>query len=269
MSLRRWADAIRTQHWSFTDAWSQGQLLHLNNLLGEITGVAGSSLVCGNFIFNNQPNTDLGADGYDNYQAPKDQNVPLYLRRMWVGGDVTWTNRVTPNDVIKCTETVTGVRAVGSSAFVQIARAFESSGSTPFLRETRMLVYTNEKYLPSVETPSSKKATLAPGKTIVFSPDHVRRFCSLSYNLHKIHSDKNYCLTENLRDIVVPGPLLAATMLYYHSALSDLSLVGFRYRNSLPCYVNDEVEVGVKGRKVWISRESQSLCEGEFTHSNQ
>lgn len=268
MSLRRWADAIRTRHWSFTDAWSQGQLLHLNNLLGEITGVAGSSLACGNFIFNNQPNTDLGADGYDNYQAPKDKSVPLYLRRMWVGGEVAWTNTVRPNDVVTCTETVTGVRAVGSSAFVQISRAFENTANTPFLRETRMLVYTNEKFLPSAE-PASSTATLPPANTIVFSPDHVRRFCSLSYNLHRIHSDKNYCLTENLRDIVVPGPLLAATMLYYHSALNGQPLAGFRYRNSLPCYVNDKVGVGMEGEKIWISRDTRSLCEGVFTHTKQ
>lgn len=46
-------------------------------------------------LFNNQLNTKLGSDGYDNYQAPvNEQGEQLYLRRMWARGELSLCQRL-------------------------------------------------------------------------------------------------------------------------------------------------------------------------------
>lgn len=320
MSLKVWTAQIKKQVWIWDDTYSIGQISHLSRLLRDILPLPHPSarLHGYNFIFNNQTNSDLGADGYDNYQAPKVGGRALFSRRMWVGGSLHHILPLRVNDVVQCIERVTAVRQVGPSVFVTIGRDMKRTGQR-VMTEKRTLVYTNERY----EAPDTGREVLRSGSLgagfgekarisgcgnqdpgsnkppasgeivaddlvnavplvtgfslkcnsdthsagLRFGLSDVMRFCSLSYNLHKIHYDRNYCLSENLAAVVVPGPLLALVMLHYVSSmLPQMEIAQFTYRNSLPCYIDEEVEIVLLRHdaryKVFVMRGLQLLAGG-------
>lgn len=295
MSVRAWAAHIKKQAWVWDDTYSIGQISHLSALLRRIVPLPRHSarLHGYNFIFNNQTNECLGADGYDNYQAPMDGARALFSRRMWVGGALDHLRPLQPNDVVRCTERVRAVRQVGASVFVTVGRDMARAGEQ-VMHETRTLVYTNERYLApggagnvtglravsaTKDTQSLEKrhaadtepafsardSSLSTG--LLFCLSDVMRFCALSYNLHKIHYDRRYCASENLPNVVVPGPLLASVMLHYASSLlPDVNFGRFTYRNSLPCYIDEPVELVLRpregGYEVHVMRGLRQLAGG-------
>lgn len=278
MSLRVWAAHIKKQAWIWDDTYSIGQIAHLSRLLRDILPLPRptSRLHGYNFIFNNQTNAHLGSDGYDNYQAPKDGARALFSRRMWVGGTLDHYSALQPNDVVRCTERVRAVRQVGASVFVTVGREM-TRGEQRVMAEKRTLVYTNERY---TEKPRADNWTHKPSRThsagdigapaLLFRLSDVMRFCSLSYNLHKIHYDRQYCKLENLANVVVPGPLLALVMLHYvSSVLPGVEIGGFTYRNSLPCYIDELVDLILrphgKDYEVHVMRGLQLLAGGVVT----
>lgn len=234
--------------WRSIDTYGVGGVAHLERLLrlvipgqGEIGNPLSLQPPLGaNFIFNNPENTNVGLDGYDNEQAPKDENGNFYRRRMWVSGKLDFLRPIHTNDVVECNDRVSLVRRIGDSVFVQIDKQY-SVGEGLALKELRSLVYTNK--------PFSEKADLTEtgnpdGAEVTFSALDVRKFCSLSYNLHKIHHSKAHCLAEGFPEIVVPGPLLTQTMLrvlQLNTDVQDLRL--FSYKMSSPCYVGEPLVV--------------------------
>lgn len=351
MSLRAWATQIKRQVWVWDDTYSVGQIAHLSVLLRDILPLPRPTtrLHGYNFIFNNQTNSNLGDDGYDNYQAPMDGARALFSRRMWVGGALDHYAPIRANDVVRCTERVRAVRQVGASVFVTVARDMARGGDR-VMEEKRTLVYTNERYgggegndmergsdggsessefpkaprlcvqekhqaerflqtegqthqtesfltiLPPsasrerparqtspklnlsildnfglTSTPLGSAVSVNDGNIstgLLFRLSDVMRFCSLSYNLHKIHYDRRYCASENLPNVVVPGPLLALVMLHYVSSLlPDADIGRFVYRNSLPCYIDEPVELVLRahngGYDVRVMRGQQLLAGGQ------
>lgn len=300
--LSTWAKAIKTSTWVWKDSYSPGPVAHLSLLLQEIVQKPPPPKLYGySFLFNNQTNSDLGADGYDNYQAPQFEGKALYSRRMWVSGLIEYPGDPPKvNDQILCTELVTSVRSVNNSVFVSISRNFLGSVG-PVMSETRALVYTNEKYKQTEDAGQKDKgasdgtqsdevndiARLAESELFLaealssknkglegpyqplllkFTLDQVRRYCALTYNLHKIHLDKAYCVLENLKDVVVPGPMLVLTLLYYYSTLNpEAKIQSFKYRNSEPCYVDENVKLVISENVVKFQNDGRTLCSGTIT----
>ena len=89
--------------------FSIGKYNNLTNLLNSILQInhhptVNKSWFQGfHFLFNNQLNTKLGSDGYDNYQAPvNEQGEQLYLRRMWARGELEFVSTPPLNSPIDC-----------------------------------------------------------------------------------------------------------------------------------------------------------------------
>lgn len=249
--VQKWASHIKRQKWVWDDVYSVGGINHLTNLFHDIIPLQKPlpSLYGYNFIFNNQTNSLLGSDGYDNYQAPMDdENHQLFRRRMWVGGSLDYLGPLpTTNDLVRCEERIRNVRTVGSSVFVTIMRSFTCKDS-PVMTEQRTIMYTNEAFQPTLKQEVHLNPNVSDGvqdsTSCTFRLLDVMRFSALSYNLHKIHYDRLYCASENLRDVVVSGPLLVLVMLHYAATkLPDLRIQRFSYRNSLPCYIDEEVQL--------------------------
>lgn len=309
--VSRWAAHIKTKTWTWDDTYSVGSISHLSRLLNEIAPAKPSKLYGYSFLFNNQTNSELGADGYDNYQAPQSEDGALFSRRMWVGGMLEYFSEPPKlNDQVKCVEKVKSVRSVGTSTFVSIARDFFVEESR-VMKETRTLVYTNERFgiektmaneknlihdektMANEKNLTSEKAILVTKtigllhqltngiehtstnlihsglgfgpsrRTLTFRPLDVLRYNALSYNLHKIHYDKRYCLEENLPDIVVSGPMLVLTMLHCFSGMyPEIKIKAFKYRNSEPCYVDDVVDLVICEDLVCIEKMGRPLCRG-------
>lgn len=271
--IAAWAKKIKNCSWVWDDVHSIGQHNHLSTLLQGLIPSQSRNLYGTHFIFNNQSNTNLGSDGYDNYQAPMSESGnPLFQRRMWVNGHLEYFGKGPQiNDLIRCIEKVKAVRTVGTSVFVTIDRDFAVSNGSTVLRELRTLVYTNELYQrPQVDkdpqvVPSEEE--LVAEKQFLFSLNDVRRFSSLSYNLHKIHSDVQYCHQENLANVIASGPLLASMMLHYFSSIfPDVKIRSFKYRNSEPCYIDESLVMHVRKKganyEIHIVKDDRKLCGG-------
>lgn len=271
MSVSRWAAAIKHQRWLWRDTYSLGAIGHLTELLHEVVPQKTDRLYGYTFIFNNQSNSTLGTDGYDNYQAPTDDGKQLFARRMWVNGSLSFFHGAPrPGDVIDCEERVTAVRTVGLSVFVGIKRDF-SRDSRPFMLETRMLMYTNEPYKAPEDAkqldtqPTHEQEVLR--QMLSISRSQLMRFSALSYNLHKIHYDRAHCTSEGLRNIIVSGPFLVLLMLHCVAAsFPDREITSFKYKNSGPCYIDENVDLVISASAqhctVRIDHDGRTLCGG-------
>lgn len=271
--VRQWANHIKSKSWVWDDVYSVGGLNHLKTLLGEIIPSQSINIYGYHFIFNNQSNSNLGQDGYDNYQAPMSESgKPLFQRRMWVNGLLEYyRNGPEVYDQIRCIEKIQSVRSIGDSVFVTIGRDFSKLEGSPVLKELRTLVYTNELYRKPelVGKVSEVPRSLVGSYKFKLSANDVMRYSSLSYNLHKIHYDLQYCRLEKLANVIASGPFLALLMLHYFQSLFPrTNIKSFKYRNSEPCYVDEELELAVikagENYNVSIMKDGRILCGGNL-----
>lgn len=290
MSLARWTSQIKNQKWIWDDTVSLGQLAHLWVLLREIVPAKTSTMYGTSLIFNNQTNANMGLDGYDNYQAPQDAGNQLFERRMWVSGSLKFHEVPMMGQHLRCMEHVLLVRKVGDSVFVTIQRRTreldltkeENEGEVKrsVVDEVRSLVYKQkaEKEAEkrdfikddSISSNSNETPDTTHKHHFLISPGQVARFSALSYNLHKIHHDREYCLSEGLEDVVVLGPMLVNVMLHYFASVHPkVNLDSFKYRMSDPCYVNRPLTMTLEddlGRyELAIWENGRKLCLGTAT----
>ncbi|PSK38732.1 hypothetical protein C7M61_002671 [Candidozyma pseudohaemuli] len=296
MSLARWTSQIKNARWTWDDTVSLGQLKHLRTLLNEIIPSKTWTLYGTSLLFNNQTNASLGLDGYDNYQAPQENGKQLFDRRMWVSGSLKFWNTPRIGESLRCVERVQLVRRVGDSVFVAVLREtrkldFDSEvegGSVKvgnertgdvIVSELRSLVYKwradvsekpNSETSENIETSSpvaSKEPDPDASTELTISASQVSRFSALQYNLHKIHYNRDYCLSEGLSDVIVLGPMLVNIMLHYLALRYPKAVIElFSYRMSEPCYVDRPLRIsmenGEKSVEIAVWEGSKKLCNG-------
>mgnify|MGYP001040057652 CR=1 FL=1 len=250
MSLvKQWSNIIKKAQWDSIDTLSAGSTTHLYNLLLSIISVPCSNRTPQHlffngfhFLYNNQPNINVAADGYDNYQAPVDDtDKELFSRRLWVKGCVNFFPRSDQFNTIKCSERILNVRVMKESTFVNIERNFTTNDQS-ILNETRTLMYTNQPFVANNSSralPTQVSHTLS----ITLSPTDLLKYSFLTYNLHKIHWDANYCQTvEKLPNVIVHGPFMVTLLLYWFNCkYPHLPIKSFAYKNLMPCFVNESL----------------------------
>lgn len=246
--MLQWSKYIKTQQWNFIDNISIGSIGHMDRLLASILPnfkpePNSKGLSPGyHFLFNNQLNQNLGKDGYDNYQAPVDLSTGnlLFARRMWVKGRLEFLNPIPINQIIGCQETVTLNKLIGDQSFVNIQRLFEDS-----LKETRMLMYTNNPYVDN-QSPQPSKDLPLNKQIISVNQSQVLKFSCLSYNLHKIHLDKPYCQLEGLQTIILQGPfIISIGLAWFRQLFPELTITSFAYKNVNPLYIDESMELQI------------------------
>lgn len=293
MSLARWTSQIKNARWTWDDTVSLGQLKHLRTLLNEIIPSKTWTLYGTSLLFNNQTNASLGLDGYDNYQAPQENGKQLFDRRMWVSGSLKFRKTPRIGESLRCIERIQLVRRVGDSVFVAVLREtrkldFDSEvegGSVKvgnentgdvLVSELRSLVYkwradasenTETKTTESSSTVTQNETN--PDTTLEFtiSASQVSRFSALQYNIHKIHYNCDYCLSEGLSDVIVLGPMLVNIMLHYFALRYPKAAIElFSYRMSEPCYVDRQLRIsmenGEKNVEIAVWEGNKKLCNG-------
>lgn len=272
--VQQWATNIKTLSWTIKDTISLGHVTHLRNLLHEIVPgeeAINPRLYGYSFLFNTQTNNTMGSDGYDNYQAPLAPcGRQLFKRRMWAGGRFEYlSDQPTVNHSVDCVERVTAVRVLQQNAFVLIEREF-SSKNTPFLKELRTLIYTSDPFQQNLEMGRASEDLFEQSVTTTFRLEHIMRYNFLTYNLHKIHYDRAYCLLEGLQDVIVSGPFMVLVLLHYFAGqYPDRVIKSFKYRNSKPCYIDKDVDLCIRGKDrvfdLEIVGDKQILCSGTIT----
>lgn len=246
-----WNRQILKQQWLSRDNLSLGLTGHFLQLCQKVTGVSPANatpsywLTRGShFLYNVQLNIDLGIDGYDNYQAPMDYDSrPLYRRRLWGKGTINFEHLTKDLSLaleLNCTESIKSARTIGDSTYVTISRHF-TTNSTPILIELRTLVYTNQPFMSSATQRPVIDFANTVSLPLNLDRNDITKFSFLTFNLHKIHLDREYCRGyEGLPDAIVQGPFMVSLMLYWIDNLVG-PVSSFTYRNHEPCLVGEEV----------------------------
>lgn len=254
--VSQWFGHVKAKKWTFHDHYSVGPAINLSSLLasvlpGKYHTTNHQYLVPGyHFLYNNQPNILLGSDWYDNYQSPVDSDLkPLYKRRLWVGGQIDFHTPTRLATAMECEESITSVRNMFDTTFVTIKRNYTTEDASPILNEVRTLAYTNELYKPSNQTLTFSDDEAAHVIPFTLSASDIGRYCALTYNLHKIHSDPHYCRTqEHLPNVLVPGPFMVTVALSLTLRLLSRgqTIKSIKYKNIEPCFVNTPLQMIVK-----------------------
>jgi len=254
IGLDQWSRYIKLKTWIFEDTCSTINSNNLLLLLNDIfpkrfqarkLSFENNNLPIGfHFLYNNQPNTSLGTDGYDNYQAPIFENEQLYKRRMWVKGSIDIYKSPLLNHYLKCTEKVHTVKTFGDTTFVYINREFRDAQCLNFI-ENRTLIYKNDLY--QLVTNHVSFPRFNDTLNIKLSYNDIIRYSYLTYNCHKIHYDRNYCQEiENLPEIIVQGPFMVTLLLYWFQKLHpEFTIERFTYKNIEPWFLHDTVLFGI------------------------
>lgn len=164
------------------------------------------------------PSAQLGPDGHPargGFLPP----VPL-PRRMWAGGMLAFSGRFLVGQTVRRRSSVEDIRLkqgrAGSLIFVTVQHSYDVCGQA-VLSERQDIVYRD---IPGPEGKSGD----AVEATSVESADVSRayqadapllfRYSALTFNSHRIHYDRPYCLDEeHYPGLVVHGPLQATCLL--------------------------------------------------------
>lgn len=200
----------------------------------------------------------LGTDGHP---ARGDFLPPVPLpRRMWAGGDLTFTGKFHVGDAVRRTSTITDIAMKagrsGQLCFVSITHDYATAAGS-VLKETQTIVF-REFASPST---AEAESLPAPDRWIAVNADSVLlfRYSAATLNAHRIHYDRNYCIeVERYSGLLVHGPLQATYLLRIATEIND----GFRperfdYRGVSSLF--DQQVISANGRRtakdidLWIA----------------
>ncbi len=149
--------------------------------------------------------------------------VPL-PRRMWAGSQLEWLRAPRLGETLRRDSKVESVDLKqgksGTLVFVKVRHEWRS-GAALLMREGQDIVYRDAppaaraEPSPPAEPPvwreplgaNPARCALVPNDVLLF------RYSALTFNSHRIHYDRRYCLeVEGYPGLVVHGPLLATVM---------------------------------------------------------
>lgn len=159
----------------------------------------------------------LGPDGH---AALGDFLPPVALpRRMWAGGSFEFHQALKIGDKVTKASTITDVTvkqgSSGKLCFVTVKHEYVT-GPDLRLIELHDIVY-RDMPKPGSE-PRRVAAPENPDWTIQITPGPVMlfRYSALTFNSHRIHYDRDYCInTEGYPGLVVHGPLIASLLVHH------------------------------------------------------
>ena len=225
-------------------------------------------------------------DGTDALHSPG----PPFTRRMWAGGTLRNYNGPLCFDGTQhlCRERITDVQIKGpeldekifvtislwiGSENVTIENGHKRSHPSVKVKEDRTLVFMRDRAPNDGNQERSSDKILKPteqadySRIITPTAQLLFRFSALTWNAHKIHLDRQYCLeVEGHRNLLVHGPLTVILMLkVLREYLWKLSangaakeqIVSVEYRNLAPLYAEEPMRVCVKRKEdksfsLWI-----------------
>jgi len=214
------------------------------------------------------PASDLGRDGH-----PKlgDFLPPVALpRRMWAGGRLEMNKPLRIGDVARRQSSVTDVTLKngrsGALCFVVVRHEFYV-GDELRLAEEHDIVYRQEAD-PDQPTPALPLAPTDADWSQEINPDPVTlfRYSALTFNGHRIHYDRRFCLEdEGYEGLVVHGPLTATWLLgLVQDQLPDASIRHFSFRAVSPVFDTGPVTIAGKRKDgsvdLWAATASGHLA---------
>jgi 3-methylfumaryl-CoA hydratase len=172
------------------------------------------------------PTSDLGPDGHPRrggFLPP----IPLPIR-MWAAGELVLNHTPRIGDVVQRVSRIEDVRLkrgrTGPLCFVTVRHELRIAGE-PALAEKQDIVYRG----PDSDTPSpAAEATIERHpeprwrRNVDANPVLLFRYSALTFNGHRIHYDRRYCIEkEGYPGLVVHAPLQASLLLQFAAEIRD------------------------------------------------
>jgi 3-methylfumaryl-CoA hydratase len=221
------------------------------------------------------PQTEpMSALGHDGHPAKGGFLPPVPLpRRMWGGGLLEFFDPLLVGDTVTRHSVIKDVALKNGSGGVFCIVAVQHDAHTsrgPAVRERHDIVY-----LPSdkgiAKAPSGDRnagglsRSLPDAKwseEIVADSVTLFRYSALTFNGHRIHYDRRFCIEEEgYPGLVVHGPLQATLLLRFAASIRDKRTpLRFEYRGLRPLFDGGKFRLNAiddgDGMKLWSSDES-------------
>ncbi|KAI9744839.1 MAG: hypothetical protein M1818_001764 [Claussenomyces sp. TS43310] len=210
-----------------------------------------------------QVEAELGADGSD---TPYNPDAP-FTRRMWAGGELTWSGQNTlkaEQNVSETTKVLSAeakrTKAGEDMIVVGVEKTFENDNGVALV-DRRSWIFRPAITNPMPVAPRPTEVALSDGPhTRDFTQTAVTlfRFSALTFNGHKIHYNREWCREmEGHRDLVVHGPLnLTLIVDMWRDVVAAGKLVmpkSVVYRATHPVYAGDTYRVILEDEREKIS----------------
>lgn len=214
------------------------------------------------------PMAQLGPDGHPargGFLPP----VPL-PRRMWAGGRLEFYDRLHIADVVTRRSSIRDVAAkqgrTGTLCFVTVDHEISTCRGLA-IRERQDIVYRDaESSQPAA--PAAAQASALPqqpastpqwSRAVLADPVLLFRYSALTFNGHRIHYDRPYCLNvEGYPGLVVHGPLQATLLLDLAASLkAGRAPSSFEFRSVKPLFDGAHITVNASesedGLQLWTA----------------
>ncbi|WP_341990119.1 MaoC family dehydratase N-terminal domain-containing protein [Azorhizobium sp. AG788] len=184
------------------------------------------------------PLEGLGPDGHPargGFLPP----VPL-PRRMWAGGKLEWLDALRVGDDVarasRIADVVVKEGRTGTLCFVTVDHEISTARGLA-IRERQDIVYRG------TDAPAGGSGTAAPPRTaswqesVEASPVLLFRYSAITFNGHRIHYDRTYCIEEEgYPGLIVHGPLQATLLAEFAGRLLGRSPKTFAFRSVRPIF---------------------------------
>ncbi|MGC4025210.1 MAG: MaoC family dehydratase N-terminal domain-containing protein [Mesorhizobium sp.] len=163
-----------------------------------------------------------------------------FPRRMWAGGALTYSGELRVGQLVTRHSEIADVALKtgrsGSLCFITVNHTFNAGGTT-VLKERQDIVYREAHGGNPAPVSEPTRPTGTNSREIVPSPTLLFRYSALTFNSHRIHYDRTYCVeVEHYPGLVVHGPLQATLLLHYANELRGSPPRSFSFRSGMPLF---------------------------------
>ena len=188
--------------------------------------------------FLSTPN--ISETGYDGHAAKGGFVPPVPLpRRMWAGGRLMFTRLLKIGEQVERRSTIKNLSfkqgRTGRLAFVVVEHEYHGSEGGCIVEE-HDIVYRESPLADAAKpAPQFAPARAEWARSILPSPLLLFRYSALTFNGHRIHYDREFCVEEGYSGLVVHAPLTATLLAsLVEESLPDKSIKQFNFRAVSP-----------------------------------
>jgi 3-methylfumaryl-CoA hydratase len=179
---------------------------------------------------------------------------------MWAGGELAFHDALRVGDTVERRSTIEDVAVkegrTGTLCFVTVKHLY-ATGRGLAVEERQDVVYRGAD-APSGGAGAGTVRTAEHSETIVPTPTLLFRYSAITFNGHRIHYDRDYCVREEgYPGLIVHGPLQATLLVGFAARLLGRRPARFSFRSVRPIFDGPPMTLnaaaGGDGLELWTA----------------